>query len=284
MELNYCIYNGHIASNYGPFLPFNNRAFHLGDSVFESIRVFNGPKIPLLEKHIQRLKMAMTVFKMKVPVEFTSDYFRTLIHELYEKNQCSEDMRLRITVFRNGEGNYIPQTNDVSFLIEFFPLTEPSFQLNTEGYWVELYTDCKKNINKYSGYKSGSAMFYVQAGLFCQSTGINECLIVNENGNICESLHSNIFLIKDNFIQTPPAEEGGIQGVMKQTIMEIAHENKMIVMEKTITLNHLYLADECFLTNAVQGIRWVYKFRDKFFTKNTTEKLFGLLIKKLALV
>jgi branched-chain amino acid aminotransferase len=281
MELNYCIFNGHIASNYEPFLPFNNRAFHLGDSVFESIRVFKGPKIPLLEKHIQRLKMAMTVFKMKVPAEFTFDYFLRLIHELYEKNHCSEDMRLRITVFRNGEGNYIPQTNDISFLIEFFPLTEPSFQLNSEGYWVELYTDCKKNINKYSNYKSGSAMFYVQAGLFCQSTGINECLILNENGNICESLHSNLFLIKDNFIQTPPAEEGGIQGVMKQTIMEIAHENKMIVMEKTITLNQLYLADECFLTNAIQGIRWVYKFRDKFYTKNTTEKLFGLLIKKL---
>ncbi|MCX8080881.1 MAG: aminotransferase class IV [Bacteroidia bacterium] len=282
MELNYCIYNGHLASLYEPFLSFNNRAFRLGDSVFESIRVFDGGYVPLLDKHIWRLKMGMSVFKMKIPPEFSLDYFKKLIQTLYHENHCRGDVRLRLTVFRNGEGNYIPPTNDVSFLMQLYALENPDFELNQEGYWLEVYTECRKPVTKYSNFKSGSAMFYVQAGIFCSSTGINECLIVNEYGNICEALYSNIFLVKGNFLHTPPAEEGGVLGVMKQTIIELAPELKLMVSEKPITLNHIHSADECFLTNAVQGIRWVHKFREKFFTKNTTVEIFQLLKKRLS--
>ncbi|MES2568209.1 MAG: aminotransferase class IV [Bacteroidota bacterium] len=272
----FCIYNGHIISLYEPAISFTNRAFRYGDSLFESIRYTNG-KIMFVADHIKRIKLSMTTLRMNVPAEFTSANIERLIIHLLEKNNIKQDARIRLTVFRNEGGFYTPDTNDISFLIETEKLEESGYTLNQKGLWVDIYAEIKKPINKISNIKTGSALLYVMAGITKTSLRLDDCLLVNDNGNIIESINSNIFVVKNGTLYTSPIIDGCVDGVMRKQILDIAAQNKILAFEQPLTVHTLTNGDEVFLTNAIKGIQWVGQFKNKFYTNQRsvffTEKL-----------
>ncbi len=275
----FCIYNGHLISLYEPAISFSNRAFRYGDSVFESIRYTNG-KIMFLADHVKRIKLSMTTLRMNVPAEFTTGNIEQLIFHLLEQNNIKQDARIRLTVFRNEGGFYTPDTNDISFLIESEPLETTGYQLNQKGLWVDVYAEIKKQINKISNIKTGSALLYVMAGITKTSLKLDDCLLVNDNGNIIESISSNIFVVKNGTLYTSPISDGCVDGVMRKQILDIAAQNKILTFEQTLTVHTLTNGDEVFLTNAIKGIQWVGQFKNKFYTNQKsvffTEKLNAL--------
>jgi branched-chain amino acid aminotransferase len=219
----------------------------------------------------------MTNLRMNVPAEFTSSNIEHLINHLISKNNIHNDARIRLTVFRNEGGYYTPETNDISFLIETENLSDSGYILNQKGYWVDVYAEIKKPINKISNIKTGSALLYVMAGLTKTSLRLDDCLLVNDNGHIIESISSNIFVVKNGTLYTSPVADGCIDGVMRKKILEIAAENKILAFEQSLTVHTLTNGDEVFLTNAIKGIQWVGQFKNKFFTNQRavffTEKL-----------
>lgn len=270
MTDSFCIFNGHLISIYEPALSFSNRAFRYGDALFESIRLANG-HILFLKEHINRLKLGMTVLRMNVPAEFNSENFATLITHLLQQNQITRDARVRLTVLRNDGGHYSPETNDISFLIETEAIEQNGFVLNQKGLWADLYTDMRKPVNKLSNLKSANALLYVMAGLAKQSMKLDECFIVNDQGNICESISSNVFVVKNGTLYTPPLSEGCVAGVMRQQIMSIAAKNKLLTFETPVTVNTLMNGDEIFLSNSIRGLQWVGQFKQKFYTNKTAQ-------------
>ncbi|MES2133252.1 MAG: aminotransferase class IV [Bacteroidota bacterium] len=280
MSDTHCIYNGHLISLYEPTLSFNNRAFRYGDSLFETIRWTNG-KAMFITDHVKRVKLGMTTLRMNVPAEFTSANIEHLIIELVKKNNISGDARIRLTVFRNEGGFYTPLTNDISFLIESEAMEDKGYTLNQKGLWVDVYAEIKKPINKVSAIKTGSALLYVMAGLTKTSLRLDDCLLINENGNIIEAISSNIFAIKNGVLYTSPITDGCVDGVMRKQVLEIAKQHKILVFEQTLTVHTLTNGDELFLTNAMKGIQWVGQFKNKFYTNRTavffTEKLNALV-------
>lgn len=275
MEDKFCILNGHLISIYEPSVAFNNRAFRYGDALFESIRLCNS-KIMFLRDHITRLKLGMTVLRMNLPAEFNTENINELILELLKQNKQSSNARIRLTVYRNEGGYYSPDTNDISFLIETEEISD-AYLLNQKGFWIDIYSEIKKPINKLSGLKTANALIYVMAGLAKQSMKLDECFLINEKGTICESISSNIFVVKNGTICTPPLSDGCLEGVMRKQILEIASQHKILAFENTVTVNTLMNGDEVFLTNSVKGIQWVGQFKQKFYTN----KLSQFFIEKL---
>lgn len=261
----HCIYNGHLISIYEPAVTFSNRAFRYGDSIFESIRVANG-KIMFLKDHITRLKLGMTVMRMNLPAEFNTENIEALIKLLLVKNHLGRDARVRFTVFRNEGVFYTPETNDISFLIEAEAIENEGYVLNQKGLWVDIYTDIKKQLNKLCNLKHGNALFYVMAGLAKTSMKLDDCLLINENGTICEAISSNIFVVKNGALYTPPLNEGCVDGIMRKQIMRLATTHKILTFEMPITINSLMNGDELFLTNAIKGVEWVGQYKNKFYT------------------
>lgn len=260
----YCIYNGHLISIYEPSVAFNNRAFRYGDSLFETIRLCNN-KVMFLKEHVNRLKIGMTVLRMNLPAELNTENLHEFIIQLLKHNSHAPNARIRLTVFRNEGGYYTPITNDISFLIESEEV-EGAYTLNQKGYWVDLYGDIKKPINKLSNIKTGNALMYVMAGISKLSMKLDECFIINETGAICESISSNIFVVKNGTIYTPPLTEGCVAGVMRKQIMHLASENKILTFESPLSSYTILNADEVFLTNSVGGVKWVGQYREKFYT------------------
>jgi branched-subunit amino acid aminotransferase/4-amino-4-deoxychorismate lyase len=265
----YCILNGHLVSIYEPSVAFSNRAFRYGDSLFESIRVCNN-NLMFLKDHLTRLKLGMTVLRMNVPAEFNTENVQLLILQLLKHNDHYLNARIRLTVYRNEGGYYTPETNDISFLIESEAMAY-HYELNQKGYWADVYSDIKKSINKLANIKSGNALLYVMAGLAKQSMKLDECFIVNELGNICESISSNIFVVKNGTLFTAPLTEGCVAGVMRKQIMHLATENKILTFESPVTNYTIMNGDEVFLTNSINGIRWVGQFKQKYYTNKMAQ-------------
>lgn len=272
----YCIYNGHLIHLYEPAISFNNRAFRYGDSLFESIRFSKG-KALFLADHIKRIKLGMTVLRMNVPSEFNTTNIESLISHLISQNNITTDARVRLTIFRNEGGYYTPETNDISFLIETEPLDGIGYQLNQKGLWVDVYAEIKKPVTKIANLKTGSALLYVMAGITKTSLKLDDCLLVNDNGTIIESINSNIFVVKNGTLYTAPVSDGCIDGVMRKQILAIAAHCKILAFEQSLTVHTLTNGDEVFLTNAIKGIQWVGQFKNKFYTNQKavlfTEKL-----------
>ncbi len=259
----YCILNGHLISVYEPSVAFNNRAFRYGDALFETIRFCNN-KLMFLHDHISRLKIGMTVLRMNLPAEFNQENMHELIMQLLKHNTHAPNARIRFTVFRNDGGNYVPETNDISFLIESEEV-QGAYELNQKGLWVDVYSDVKKPVNKLANIKSANALIYVMAGLAKQSMKLDDCFLLNEYGNICESISANVFLVKNGTLQTAPLTEGCVAGIMRSQIMNMAQSNKILLFENPITINSLVNADEVFLSGSISGIRWVGQFKNKFY-------------------
>ncbi len=251
----------------------DNRAFRYGDAIFESMHA-NGRRVQFFEAHFQRLLHGLAQLKMLPPFSFCKEQIHNRIEKLLHRNRLFNGARVRLTVFRVSEGLYCPQRDDVSILIEAEKLENSTYVLNEEGYKIDIFNEIHKEINCFSSVKSANALLFVMAGIYKRQNKLDDCIILNRNGNIIESIGSNLFFIENNNIYTPATTEGCLPGIMRQQIIKIARSCGYCVEEIT-NLRPLQLleAEEVFLTNAVCGIRWVLAFNNKRFFCKTSKSL-----------
>lgn len=126
-------------------------------------------------------------------------------------------------------------------------------------------------MNKLSNIKSANALLYVMAGVAKQSMKLDECLLINENGTICEAISSNVFVVKNGTLFTSPLSEGCVAGVMRKQVMHMATENRILTFESPLTMYTLLNGDEVFLTNSIQGLQWVGQYKDRFYTNKLSQ-------------
>jgi branched-chain amino acid aminotransferase len=265
-------HNGIYLAADQPVFSVNNRAFNYGDALFETIRVAYG-KPQFVKEHLQRLEHGISIFKMQPDARFNDVFFENEIIELAKKNDVGTDARARLTIYRNDGGLYAPETNTVSYLIEASALDDTGYVLNAKGYTVDLYTELKKPQSPLSVLKTANSAVYVMAGIYKNTHSLDECILTNDKGNITEAIASNLFAVKNGVLYTSPVSDGCVNGVMRKKIIEIAQANRIAVYEMSITQSVLLGADELFLTNAINGIRWIVAYKQKRYFNDTSKKL-----------
>ena len=252
-----------------------NRSFRYGDGVFESIRMHQG-QLFFVDDHFERLVSGM--YTLGLDTTFLNPL--QLCTEMWEL--CSQSgfatARIRLTVFRNEGGNYRPSTDQCSYLITAEPLTDSVYTINEKGLRLGLYSEIRKPINSLSGIKSSNALLYVLAARHARDNGWDDAVMLNEHGRICEATSSNLFLVlPDKRILTPPVSEGILPGVMRKNLLRWFRENGYQAEEVILLTDDFYRAEEVFLCNAIQGIRWVIGFRERryfsSFARNVVEAL-----------
>ncbi|WP_107037956.1 aminotransferase class IV [Brumimicrobium mesophilum] len=276
METNFVNNNGNLMENNGPTLSSANRGHLYGDGLFESIRILKGKPINV-EIHVLRLIEGMNVLKMRLPNYFTIDFFREKIEELIKKSQINEGGRVRLSIDRASGGTYKPDTNEVTYYIEAYPIEHNEFTLNQKGLEVDLYTAVRKPNNIFSNFKTKNGLVYVMGAIEAKEKGLDDLLITDEKGNVLESTNSNLFLVSNGVLYTPGLDEGCLAGTMRMTIINLAIENKVKVYESTITPQNILIADEIFLTNAINGVVWVSGYRTKRYMNNNSKLFVSLL-------
>ncbi|MDR7372032.1 aminotransferase class IV [Flavobacterium aquidurense] len=269
-------FNGNIVAQDDNILT-QNRAFLYGDGVFETLKIINN-KILFLEDHYFRLMASMRVVRMEIPMNFTMEFFEEEVLKLVQENEISASARVRITVFRNDGGLYLPKTNEVSYLIHATALENTSYALNTAEYEVDLYKDFYVTKQLLSSIKTTNKMINVTGSIFAHENGLANCILLNDAKNVVEVLQGNLFMLMGKKLITPPVSEGCLNGVMRKQILALAKKLQDIeVVEEIISPFDLQKADELFLTNVIMGIQPITKYRKKEFTSN----LAHLLVQKL---
>ncbi|SDX52347.1 aminotransferase class IV [Flavobacterium degerlachei] len=242
-----------------------NRAFLYGDAVFETVKIVNS-KILFLEDHYFRLMSSMRVVRMEIPMNFTMEYFEEQLLSLVNDNAFAESSRARITVFRNDGGYYLPQTNEISFLIHVVGIDNTLYSIAEKEYEVDLFKDFYVTKQLLSSIKTTNRILNITASIFANENGFDNCLLLNDSKNVVEAIQGNIFMLMGNKLITPPVSEGCLNGVMRKQILEIAKKiTSLEVVEEVISPFDLQKADELFVTNVIKGIQPITKYRKKSF-------------------
>lgn len=178
-----------------------------------------------------------------------------------------QKVRVRLIVYREGEGLYTPQSNHPAFVLQVHKLEEPQRDKKV-GLIVDLYTEYKKPYSDLSYLKSNNALLYVMAGLYKDKFGYDDVLILNQEGYLCEALASNVFVYYEKILYTPALNQACIDGVMRRVVIDMATHEGIPVVEAEMGPEIMKQADEIFCTNAVQGIQWVMGYKQKrYFNK-----------------
>ena len=265
------LWNGNPVAADALTIGADNRAFRYGDGYFDALRVRQGRPL-FWDAHWQRIQHSARFLHLRLPEGFTSPELHAHIVQLCEANGL-EDARVRIQVFRDGEGLYRPETDDALWTVQCTPVDAPEFVLNTKGLTVGLYTSTPVLSAPLSGHKTLNALPYVLAAIHARDRGWDDALLVNTEGRVAEATSSNILLIKDRELLTPDLSKGGLPGVMRTQLMSMARASGYQVSVGPVTDREMKWADECLLTNSVQGIRWVLAYGQKRYFHRHADRL-----------
>ncbi|MGG5578538.1 aminotransferase class IV [Myroides sp. C15-4] len=264
----------------------NNRGFLYGDAVFETVRVLD-KKVLFAEDHYFRLMSSMRIMRMEIPMHFTLENFQEeIIKTVDATTSQAKAFRVRLTVYREATGKYLPQENKtIGFVATAEALEEALYTFQDQAYEVELYKDFYVAANLLSTVKTTNRAVNVLASIFASENDYQNCLLVNDKKNIIEAVNGNLFVVSQNTIKTPPLDEGCVKGVMRKQIIELLAKHPNLTLEESpISPFELQKADEIFITNVIVGIQPVTKYRKKTFTTQVSKELLDRLNAKIRLM
>lgn len=250
-----------------PLLTVHNRGFRYGDGIFESMRMTDG-KLRYAEAHAERLKAGMKALKIEGSALMDEYFLRQKTAELSKRNKFKDNARFRLSVYREGGGLYAPESNKAGYILEGTALDTGTYELNKKGLILDVFQEMTKPVDKLSNHKTSSSLLYVMAGLYKKQHRLDEAFILNQQGFLCETISSNVFVVYGSQVYTPALSEGCINGIMRRAVMDLARAEGIAVVEAQINPEVLNEAEEVFITNAVGGIRWVMGYgRKRYFNE-----------------
>lgn len=264
--------NGSLRSGDDFKLGIDNRAFKYGDGIFDTLKFKDGD-LCFLEDHYFRLMSSMRMLRMRIPMDFTLDYYEKQIRLTLEGNGLTDQGRVRVNVFRQDGGLYTPLSNDINFLIEATAMPVLSDDLIE----IELFKDFPLASGLLSTIKTNNRMVNILGSIFAKENGYQNCILINEKKELAEALNANIFLVKGNEILTPSLDSGCINGIIRKKLIELLKkETTFYLKELSISPFDLLKVDEVFLTNSINEIQAVDHYRKKKYTKEKTMEIKAL--------
>lgn len=219
---------------------------------------------------MERLFLSLKLMEIRVPAAFTKEHLSERILSLCVHNGCIQSARVRLAVYRN-------EANEAEYVIEAIPFSTEPLRWNEEGYVIGLYPYARKNADAFANLKTANFLPYVLAARYAMEKGLDDTLVLNAAGNICDSSRANIFLVKRGEVHTPALHQGCINGVMRRFVDEGLKRQRIVLHQDEISETDLLDADEVFLTNALIGIKWVRQFKEKTYHHSLTYDLFQAL-------
>ena len=238
-----------------------SHTMHYGTGVFEGLRAYktnNGPAIFRLKDHTNRLFDAASKISLKIP--YSPDELNNVQKEIFTKNNLDEGY-LRPIVFLGSESLGIRAT-ELSVNVAVAAWEWPSYmdpEAKEKGISIIKSSYEQYSNPLHSGYKIiGTYINSTMALHEAIDKGADEALLLDKNGNISEGSGENIFIVKDNKIYTPKKDHC-LNGITRQSVITIAKNFGINVIEKDITYDEACSADETFFTGTAVEITPITK-------------------------
>jgi aminodeoxychorismate lyase len=276
--MNYFNYNGKTFAENELIIGPQNRGLRFGDGIFETMKLKNG-KLILSDEHFARLWKGMQMLQFDIPKLLSPEKLEEEIFQLAAKNKLTA-ARTRLTIIRSDGGIYDAKNNTPNYIIEALQLPEDNGPLNSNGLQLCVFNDAKKSLDTFSNLKTNNYLPYFMGAIFAKKQHCNDALILNSEGNICDSTIANVFYIKDEIIYTPTLAQGCVAGVMRKFLIDKIRALGFTVHESIVSKEDILNADEVFLSNSIYNIRWVAGLENKNYTNTIAWKIVEELLRK----
>ncbi|OGT19722.1 MAG: aminodeoxychorismate lyase [Gammaproteobacteria bacterium RBG_16_57_12] len=232
----------------GDALPLQDRGLHYGDGLFETLAI-DGGKPRLWPRHMARLVDGCSRLRIPPPDQ------EVLARELTTlcEGQDAAVIKIIITRGSGGRGYQQPQPLMPTRIVARYPW--PAMPDAPRGIAVRLCETRLGHNPRLAGIKHLNRLEQVLARAEWDNEDIQEGLLRDQDGYIIEGISSNVFLVMQGILYTPSLKECGVDGVMRNLVMDAAHELNLSCKSMPLSLEHLYEAQEVFLTNSLFGIR-----------------------------
>lgn len=225
-----------------------DRGFCYGDGLFETLRAYNG-KVFRLDLHWDRLYRSAPMIHLDLPL--TRGELSVIIQETLRRNNYSDAIiRLTITRGESAPGLQIDPTTPPTLVVFARPTNLLPEHCYRNGVAVSLFTSSACRTGGIS--KQVKSCNYLSQILFralAESQKSFEAILFDDKGQATEGATSNIFIIRNSIIKTPPLNEYVLPGVTRHVIFEIARHKGIACQEQELTREDILTADEVFLTN-----------------------------------
>ena len=239
-------------------IPVFSQTLHYGFGVYEGIRSYEttkGPAIFRLQDHIDRLFESADILKIKIP--FTKQELLLAHHTLLEKNNFA-NAYLRPVVFMGDEypGLHTLKSS-VHVMIAVIAWNHFFVSAHTaqHGICIKTSTYRRPSLNNHLNHAKANGLYIISmlANNEAHAENYDDALLLDQQGFVAECSGANIFFIKNNVLYTPRPDYI-LNGITRKTIIHLAKVENIQVIEKNISLEELYSADEVFLTGTASEV------------------------------
>jgi branched-chain amino acid aminotransferase len=230
---------------------------HYGIGVFEGIRCYktdNGPAIFRLKEHINRLFDSCHI--LQITPQYTPDELNRAVIALVSMNKLDKCYIRPLVYLGHGSMGIHPKDNPVKVAIAVWPwgayLGEDGLRNGIKAK-ISSFTRHHVNVTMTKSKTCGDYVNSFLAKREAVSCGFDEALLLDTNGYVTEGSGQNIFIVRNGILKTPPVTSI-LEGITRNSVIEIAKNENLRAIEEHFTRDELYIADEVFLTGTATEI------------------------------
>jgi branched-chain amino acid aminotransferase len=264
---NYAYVNGRFVPEAEATVSIFDRGFLYGDGCFETMRVYGG-KIFRLERHQARLASGLKELQFELPV--SEEDLRAVCVELVARNGILEGF-VRVYLTRG--------TGEVGLPVGL--VTQRTLVVIAQRRQFQQLSPFRAIIASYrvnggsplTGVKSANRLLYLLARLEAAQQNAHEAILLNEHGKAVEFTASNLFVIKNGELFTPPLSDGALPGVTRDVVLVLAAKLRLTAYERSFGEEFVRDADELFATNSLIEIAPISSLGEKSFAETIALRL-----------
>ncbi len=231
-----------------------SHSLHYGSGVFEGIRCYEGDGVSYvfrLQDHMERLARSCKI--AQIPLAYSVEELVQAALDLIAKNKLKA-CYIRPIVYRGyGSMGVDPTDAPVDVVIAVWPwgaylgadALEHGIKVGVSS-WRQRSSNAIPPAMK----STASYMNSILAKLEAKEHGYAEAVMLNEQGFVCEGTGENIFVVRDGILSTPPVSDGVLEGITRDTVLWLANDLDIPIVEESLTRSDLYVADEVFFTGS----------------------------------
>ena len=241
--------NGVRVDSAGAVVSPRDRGLTLADGLFETMRVRRG-RVFQLREHVERIHRGLLTLRIDAPP--TLDRRVGDAVDAAGLNEAS--VRLTVTRGVGGAGLVIARETTPTVIVTVSPM--PVFPASVYEQGLSAYVPAgRRNARSATaGVKTLSYTDAVVGLLEAQEHGADEALFLDGDEHCSEASASNLFMVIDGTLVTPPVSCGALPGITRATVLQLATELGVNAVERVCTLDDLLRSEEAFLTSSLRGI------------------------------
>ena len=235
-----------------------SHTLHYGCGAFEGVRAYNavgGTAIFRLREHTERLFNSAKILRMKIP--FTIDEVMAAQREVVRANRLESCYIRPLTWIGSEKLGVSPKGNTIHLMVAAWPW---GAYLGEEGMKrgirvkTSSYTRHHVNITMTQAKAVSNYTNSILANMEATDDGYDEAMLLDPSGFVSEGAGENLFVIKGGVVYTPDLSAGALNGITRNTVFAISQDLGLKLVEKRITRDEVYIADEAFFTGTAAEV------------------------------